>query len=225
MKTKLLILVCFLASNAIVLSQGTFQDLNFEDAVIARLGTGYSAASAFPGWQVLIGTTPTSVVGYDGLSIGAPAIAIIDDLTGYVPIDGNYTAYLMASSIPDHSGTASLAQTGTIPAGTQSIELDANQATSSSFAVTVNGNTINMTPVETYPGYTLYGGNVSAWSGQTATLSITELEPSNPQFSPSLLQLDDITFSTTAVPEPDSILLTGIGGLIFAGHRLRLRCR
>src|ERR1700728_1687566 len=51
MKTRFLFVASFLVTTKVVLSQGTFQDLNFEDAVIARLGTGYSAASAFPGWQ------------------------------------------------------------------------------------------------------------------------------------------------------------------------------
>jgi hypothetical protein len=216
-----LIFVCFLATNTVVLSQGTFQDLDFENAVIERLGTAYSAAAAFPGWQVLIGTTPTSTVFYDDVSIGAPNVSIIDDKTGYVPIDGNnFTAYLQGATLGNQSTSVSLTQTGMVPTGTESIQLDANQSPGSSFVVFLNGGAVNMVPLESYPTYTLYGGNVSAWSGQSAALEITELAPSNPQFSPSLLQLDDIVFSpTTVVPEPSPVALAGIGSVLFAGYR------
>jgi hypothetical protein len=219
MKIKLCTTLALVAMNSIVGAQGTFQDLNFEGAVITGSGGNYSAASAFPGWQVYIGTTATTVVGYDGVSIGAPAVAIIDDKTGYVPIQGNYTAYLMAATLGSQSTSVSLSQTGTVPVGTESVQLDANQAPGSSFVVTLNGDTISMIPLQTLSGYTLYGGNISAWSGQDSTLSITELPPANQEFSPSLLQLDDITFSTQAVPEPGPIALTAVAGVLFALYR------
>lgn len=221
MKIRILLVTSLLVSTHNGISQGTFQNLDFEAANLS----GHSApsfiptTSAFPGWQTLIGTTPTSDVLYDDVSTGGPDIAIIDDKNGFVPIQGNYTAYLMASSVPGHDATVSLTQTGTVPSGNEWIELDANQAFSSSFSVTFNGTPVTMTPLQTYPNYTLYGGNVSAWSGQTATLAITENEPSNPQFSPSLLQLDEIMFSPGAVPEPNTLALTGIGGLLFALYR------
>jgi hypothetical protein len=219
MKPKTLLPFLLLGSSSIAYSQGTFQDLDFEQATIVRLGTGYSAASAFPGWQTLIGTTSTSVVLYDAVSIGAPDIAIIDDKTGYVPIQGNYTAYLMSATLGSQSTSVSLTQTGIVPAGTESIQLDANQEQGSSFVVSLGGDTISMVPLETFSGYTLYGGNISAWSGQNATLSITELPPSDQEFSPSLLQLDNIVFSPAAIPEASPLVLTGVGGLLFALYR------
>jgi hypothetical protein len=222
MKTKFAILTMMLTVPFAAPSQGTFENLDFENANATGFTppTTIPAVDAFPGWDVLIGTTPTSVVAYDALSIGGPAVAIIDGTTGFVPIQGNYTAYLMASSIQGHAATVSLRQTGTVPAGNEWIELDANQVYSSSFSVTLNGTAVSMTPLHTYPSYTLYGGNVSAWAGQTATLAITENEPSNPQLSPSLLQLDNIFFSPVEVtPEPSPLVLTGIGGILFAACR------
>ncbi len=145
-----------------------FQDLDFEEATLVGSGF-YSASAAFPGWQVLIGTTPTSEVVYDALSTGGAEVSITDDKNGFVPIQGSYTAFLFASSVPGHDSTVSLSQTGTVPTGNEWIELDANQASSSSFSVALNGTPVTMTPVQTYPNYTLYGGNISAWSGQTAT--------------------------------------------------------
>jgi hypothetical protein len=220
MKANIIFLIVMLGGVIVCFSQGTFQNLDFEDANTSAFSPAdIPSADAFPGWETLVGGMEVSSVGYDALSIGGAAIAIIDDKTGYVPIQGTYTAYLMASSVSGHADTVSLSQSGTVPVGTGWIEMDANQASSSTFSVTLNGTAVNMTPLQTYPSYTLYGGNVSAWSGQTATLAITENEPSNPQLSPSLLQLDDITFSTQAVPEPNTLALTGTGGVLFALYR------
>jgi len=55
MKIKVLSAISVLASTLVGISQGTFQDLDFEQASIVQLGPGISAASAFPGWQTLIG--------------------------------------------------------------------------------------------------------------------------------------------------------------------------
>jgi hypothetical protein len=217
---KAAIAIVIFAYSSTLLAQGTFQDLNFEQAAIVPLGTGISAGSAFPGWQEFYGSIPTSVVSYDAATIGAANIAIVDDKSGYVPFQGNYMAFLEGATTPGLSTSVTLSQTGMVPTGIESIQLDANQAPGSSFVVSLDGDAVNMVPLESYSGYTLYGGNVSAWSGQNATLSITELPPSNQQFSPTLLQLDDISFSPTAViPEPSPLVLTGLGGLLIALYR------
>jgi hypothetical protein len=60
--------------------------------------------------------------------------------------------------------------------------------------------------------YTIYGANISAWADQTEQLT----------FSASLgnIAIDDISFSPTAViPEPSPLVLSGIGGLLFALYR------
>ena len=115
--------------------------------------------------------------------------------------------------------TTTLTQTGLVPAGTQSIQMDIEE-NSGSFTVALNGTTINMVPWQTLPNYTVYAGNVSAWSGQTANLSITENLPSNPVVYPDWMLLDDIAFSpTSVVPDPDPLVLMGIGGALFAAYR------
>jgi hypothetical protein len=45
------------------------------------------------------------------------------------------------------------------------------------------------------------------------------LPPSDQEFSPSLLQLDNIVFSPAAIPEPSAMALTGIAGVLFALYR------
>ncbi len=133
-------------------------------------------------------------------------------------IQGNFSAVLEGSPF---GGTASLSQTGIIPSGTESIQLYANEENGGNFWVQIDGNPVNMFLLKanagssSYGEYALYGGNVSAWAGQNATLSITQLIPtqSGGQFIPSFLELDTITFSpVTVTPEPDALTLMGIGG-------------
>jgi hypothetical protein len=200
------------------LGQGTFQNLNFEEANPAA---GHTLATLFPGWQAFYNSTPVSVVGYDDESTGAALLSIQDDKAGYMPIQGNYTAFLQSAVVGSQSTSVTLSQTGLVPNGTESIELDANEPNGGAFAVTLGGDNISMFPLKTFSGYTLYGGNVSAWAGQDAALNITQMAAptSNGEYSPSLLELDDITFSPGAVPEPSALALTGIGGLLFALYR------
>jgi hypothetical protein len=199
---------------------GHVSKLNFEaaDTVGYSPPTGMPSALAFPGWQTSIGATPISSVGYDNPSLSTPWIYLGDSEAGNI-IQGNYSAFLQSSTIG--SGSATLSQTGIVPPGTESIQLDANEENSGSFAVMLGGDNITMFSLQSFPGYTLYGGNASAWGGQDATLSITQLPPANsgPQFVPSLLELDNITFSPGAVPEPSALALTGIGGILFALYR------
>jgi len=139
---------------------------------------------------------------------------ILDDYYsqyGYAPIQGNYSAYLQSA----FTTSTTLSQMGTIPTGTESIQLDAEEQFSS-FTVTVGGQTINMIPLQALSGYTVYGGNVSTWAGQDVTVSITELPPpEGSEPSPSTLLFDNISFSQTAVPEPSIVALAAIGGLLF----------
>jgi hypothetical protein len=219
------ILVFFLIGGFLVtescFAQGNFQNLGFENANVSSFAPGASVPtiSAFPGWQALIGGIPTSQVPYDDETLGAASIDLFDNKSGYTPLQGNYTAFLQSAMIPIMSTAVALSQTGTIPIGTQSIELYANQEEGSTFTVTLSGQTINMVALQSFSSYTLYGGNVSAWAGQSANLTITELPPSNEEFSPCLLQLDNITFSTTSVPDSDPFVLTGLGGTLFALYR------
>ena len=221
MKSTRVLVIALLTGTQTGFSQGTFQDLNFEEA---NPGAGSSAPNLFPGWQVFYGSTQGSVVGYDTVSTGGALISIQDDKYGYVPIQGNYTAFLQSASIgvPLESISVALSQTGIVPTGTESIQLDASEANDGSFVVALGGDTISMVPLQTISGYTLYGGNISAWAGKDATLSITQLAPptANGEYSPSLLELDDINFSPIGVvPEPDPLVLMGMGAALVAAYR------
>lgn len=88
--------------------------------------------------------------------------------------------------------------------------------------VTLGGQTVNMVPLETFPSYTLYGGDVSSFAGQVETLRFTE--PPSGVIPPSSVLLDDIVFSPQVVPEPTVFVLSALGALLF-GRRIQGRQR
>jgi hypothetical protein len=215
MKPYIIVLTVLLESIRIGSSQGTFQDLNFEEATLVPSGLGgYSAASAFPGWQLYIGENPDQSVVLNGASAGGAEISIVNNN----PIQGSYSAALFGGALPPNLEPVSISQAGTVPAGTEAIEFDGN-VYGAPFVVTLGGENIDMVPLQQGVNYTLWGGNIpAAMAGQTETLTITEPPPTGTP--PSEFQLDDIMFSPiTVTPEPDPFILTGIGGVLFALYR------
>jgi hypothetical protein len=105
-----------------------------------------------------------------------------------------------------------------VPAGTASLLVEA-YVFGSPFSVTLGGQALQLVPLESFAHYTLWGANIpSSMAGQSETLSF--VEPASATVVPTILELDDISFSPTAViPEPSEILLTGLGGLFFAVYR------
>jgi hypothetical protein len=201
-------------------AQGTFGNLDFESANLA----GYSPGSAFvpvsaalPSWTALFGTSQLSQVGYDAITLGSGAISVIDSSTPVgSPIAGTYSALLMGAGQgipPDAPSTIS--QTGVIPPGTLSLLVKMwTRDAASPPIVSLGGQTLNMTPLQILPNYTLYGANISSFAGQTTALSFTAPPPA--VGSPSFLMVDDITFSVVGVPEPTTPALSAFGGLALA---------
>jgi hypothetical protein len=202
------------------LAQGTFQNLDFESAQIpsgTRPGSGASINSAFPGW------TP-SVAFYDGASLGGAAICIIDQLNaGDKPLQGSYSAYLFGGSDPFQGPTSmTISQTGLVPNGTTSLLMDVYAWFS--FTVSLGGQPVNMVPLQTFPSYTLYGGDISAFAGQTAKLSITAPPAPYGMVNPNGVLLDDIRFAT--IPEPSVLAICALGALLLGRRVLeRRRCQ
>jgi hypothetical protein len=202
-------------------AQGTFLNLNFESANISGFSPNSQVpiANALPGWTGFYGSTPTSQVGYDLISLGATAISVIDKSAPvFGPLQGNYSAFLFGGAGNGGPASASISQTAVITAGTQSLLMDAWSYDASPI-VAINAQPINMIPLQTFANYTLYGGNIpSADVGPSVTLSFTEPPPLTG--GPSEFELDNISFSPTSVaPEPNPLILTGIGSFLFALHR------
>jgi len=205
-----------------------FGNLNFEAANVSGFSPGESdvpISDALPGWSVAYvnatNTIVASQVWYDSISLGGAVISVNDvNSPAFSPIQGRYSAFLFGG--PYNSPTlysAEIDQTAVVPTGTESLLLDA-YVFGATFTVTLAGQSINMVPLETFANYTEYGGNIpSLLAGQMATLSIAEQAPDNSP--PSMLELDDLVFSTSTVPEPGTFSLTLLGFLYLAWGRCR----
>jgi hypothetical protein len=216
MKTAIAIII--FAQSLTGFAQGTFQNLNFEQAnpvaVNPFLGT-VTTASALPDWTAEIGGVQQTVILENGFSTGAAEVSLIGP--GYGPIDGDYSVLLTGN----YNTTTSISQAGLIPVGTQSLFFDAQKGFGGggdgNLGVFIGTQDVPFTPVATYPNYTLYGANISAWSGDTEELTFSALASSMTGLNN--WTLDDISFSPAAIPEASPLVLTGVGGLLFALYR------
>ena len=202
----------------------SFTNLDFESANLPILapeqpGGLVPVANAMPGWSVFIGNQQAPSVFYNTATFGSAAVWIYDPnfrafpFPSFPPMEGRFTAYLTSGSqfLP-----VSISQTGLVPAGMASIQARINGLAPS---VSLNGTEIMMVPISSGPGYTVYGGDVSAFSGQVATLRFSALPtPEVPTYG---FHLDAITFSAMPVPEPSVFALLALGGLGFGIHRWR----
>ena len=107
-------------------------------------------------------------------------------------IEGNFSVLLTASS-----ESVSISQMAFIDASSQSLRFKAIPG-NGTFGVTIAGAPIQIVPLETTPAYTLYGGDVSPFAGQTMELKFTAFSSSGL----NNLYLDSIEFSPVVVPEP-----------------------
>jgi hypothetical protein len=200
-------------------AQTQFQNLNFEAANVTgdTPGTQISILEGLPGWSAFgnnahFGIIQVSQIDYDILALSQSALAINDINTGFgfKPLQGNFSAYLAGGE--GSSGT--LYQTGLVPVGTQSLQIEV-QTAAFNLGVSLGGQFIEMMPLITTPAFTIYGGNVSGFAGQIAELDFTE--PDGPSLN--IATLDNIIFSPASVPEPQTYTL------LLCAAALALKCR
>ena len=198
-------------------AQGTFQNLNFEQATIAPTPIGGSApadpAQAFPEWTVGGGGS-NLVVGYNALSTGAPAVCLLGpnfpNGANFLPLQGSYSVLLYCFMGPPPT----ISQTGLVPATAQSINFLVGNGLSDA-AVSLNGVNIPVFPAS---GGRM-AGNISAFAGSVATLTFS-VAPD--RFIDNLLYFDAVQFSP--VPEPGALGLSALGALLL-GRGVLGRCR
>jgi hypothetical protein len=211
-----------LANVSLARAQGTFGNLNFEEAnIVPIVGSplypyAVTVANALPDWTVDYGAVQQTQILYNNPSLGATAVTLLASSypgsAGPI-IDGNYSVFLQGGLFNGAQANASISQTGQIPAGTQSLLFDVGNLGNGLLPeVFVGNDLLNLFPIGGGQGvstsYTIYGANISAWAGQTEQLTF-----SSPAEN---VLLDDISFSTSVVPEPGPVALTAIGGLLFA---------
>ena len=202
-------------------AQGNFQNLNFESATIVPInGDGYDRiqfATAFPGWTGYCGTNVQTLALYNNRFLDSSGLGLQTQGT-YYGLFG-YSAsiqagYALSGGYPDHSEDASLAQVGLVPVGAHSLQFIAQDF--GGFQVSLGGQPLSITPLIVTSNYTLYGADISAFSGSVFEMRFTAFRAPPPGLPEGILLLDQIFFSANAVPEPSSLVLVALGVLIFA---------
>jgi hypothetical protein len=233
MSLKIAILLAGIVS---VHAQGTFKNLNFEAATVSPAASGgypnpVPVASALPEWTAYLGTSKQTQVQYNTGTLGLASISLLGPTWNTIDpgiIGGSYSVILQSgvdSATQSIIQNASIEQNGTVPMTAESLEFKAWNPYGS-LSVSFAGDTLQLVSLssdQTSSGqqYTLYGANISQFAGQMGELQFTSI------FSQAFpyAEIDDITFSTTAVPEPSPVVLTGIGGGLFALYRWRKKRR
>lgn len=174
MKTGNKILVLLLLAICQMGNAQGFINLNFESTTLITNGSPgtVSTTIGLPDWNAFIGGISQSTILYNNGTLGNSAIAILGYGNPLNPvIAGNFSVSLTAGA----NGNAAISQTGVVPQNVYSILFESyaqgNELTN--LLVTLNGQAINIMPLETTANYTLYGGNISSFSGQTADLTFT----------------------------------------------------
>lgn len=220
MKTRLFLLpfVCSLLlylSCASTLFAQAFQNLDFEDANLSPIPEGQYGGlvpitNAVPYWTGYFNTKQVSQVLQNNFTLGAPSIDILGPNWGSSSIiQGQYTLVLQSGTDdhPDFTNVlynAAVGQVGVIPVNSKSILMKVSGA---NFSVSFAGQVIPVSILGSGPNYTLYGGDVSAFGGQLGELRLSSaFLPGDPYSGGGAI--DDISFSTQAIPEPSTLALT-----------------
>lgn len=203
-------------------AQGNFQNLNFESAnnlpaVLPFQPAFVPVINALPGWTVFQGTSQETQIGYNGISVGGVAVTLIGTNvvgSGYKALIGYYSVTLDAgegSGTGPANSSASIAQSGLVPDGSASIRFIA-AGDASSLSVSFMGQNIPYYPLFPVFGSEMYGGDISAFAGQTGTFLFTEAPGVSNPFAISYL--DNISFSPNPVPEPETWALLICGAVL-----------
>jgi hypothetical protein len=214
--------VVILASGTCGFGQGTFRNLDFEQATIVFDPTSPSApyavyaSNAIPGWTAYLGTTPQPDIIYDTITLGSAAVSIHDtNDTHYPVLQGVYDILLQ----PFSGGapvTAGIGQTGQIPLGSQSLRFFGNEfnVISADFA----GTPIPLAQVGISSNGVVWAGDISAFAGQTGELRFTATPGGGGL-------LDNIFFSTQPAPEPSTFVLLIVGAVLLGWPSLVRGCK
>lgn len=239
------VVVASLLALADLTAHADFQNLDFEMATVTPAPSGYTpfdasppilAADALPFWTVREDGTVCSAIWGGPNALDETSVALVDGSSGYPnypSLQGAYSIqlYAWADAPPNYFHTASISQTGLVPVGTHSIQFlirsppVAGGSVQAMPTVTLNGTPINIFPVFTSSGVITMAGDISAFAGITADLSILCAGTSGAgNLSQNIFALDAISFSTQVVPEPTTLSLFALGSFLL-GWRWRKSAR
>ena len=185
----------------------SFQNLDFEQAVITNSMEGQPLSTALPGWSAFAGGAPVTNVVYevnilDGAYVG---------LYHQGALFGQYSAYLQ----DDNGVDAQLVQRGTIPSDAKSIQFYTSLSPFSGlwfnrslqphdfeFSLSINGQAVPFSPIQVETNILLWAADVSGFAGQQAELrfALSPAPPSAPYHDVgAIIVLDNISFSNEPI--------------------------
>ncbi len=214
----------FIASVILFVAAGngfsqSFINLNFELAKIIPdpdspyYPYGIATTNALPGWTVLIGGSQVTSISYNDQAVGGTWVSI--DATNGLQISGRDSVFLQGGFYPFTAPTAAISQTGLIPISAVSLLFQA-QPGPGDLEVSFGNQVLSVFALSTGPNYTLYGADISAFAGQTNALTFSALQNLNAYNG---WRIDNIQFSTQAVPEPSTFALAALGSLLIGFRR------
>ena len=203
--------------------------MNFESATIVEpLEDGWltPAASALPYWTS--NNFAAGYVVYDTTTLDSVGVSIHDSNSSTIkPLAGNYSLILQDGVAPQVGvvlTSAYISQTGDIPADRRSLMFQSDMTQYiNELQVSLNGVVVPFTLYSvggtvnpSYGPVNTYACDISAFAGDTdVTLEFEKLvhDPLNPS-SHGIVDLDNIQFSPTVVPEPSTLALLIIAALV-----------
>ncbi len=210
--------LCMLAS-----AQSTFVNLDFENATVPYLsnqvGGLVAVSDALPGWTVYRAGVVQSQMPYNGLTAPLSSIGLRSrQFTVQVaPLSyGNFSAFFE----PDHRDVVDIAigQVGTIPADASLLQFYTYiNRSAQNLQLSFGGVPLSLQLVSSTASGDLWESDIQTLAGSTGELRISVL----PVDTSSPFRLDNIQF--TAVPEPGTWVLLGLGAALWFWARGRFR--
>ncbi len=189
-----------------LLNAQSFVNLGFEQAVVQPNDPTFGNLDwnlAIPGWSHSTGRDTATVYYGSPHAGGSQYFLLVDSASGlHTPLQGRYSVAFAGGfdTTPDAWVSAYLSQSGLVPDTALSLRFLAI----GDIAVTMNGSDL---PIYALGG-NAYAADISAYAGTVAELKIiNDALPS----SMAPLLVDAFVFSSTPVPEPQTIALFGLG--------------
>ena len=209
-------IACFvpllLAPLTMALGQG-FVNLDFEQSTIVSSSQSPDGPLDFgiasvPGWTasssfgLVSNYSGGTALWYNNGTLSSPSISLVGKDFFFPAIDGQYSIALFPGQVPTNYPPPSIWQVGQIPATARSMFYLGNSV--NQVIVSFSGHILTINNIDNYGGYSLFGADVSAYAGQTGELLFTQ--PVYLHYS----VIDDITFSSSEIPEPSVFHLSSI---------------
>ena len=228
MKKNIIFLFVAALMNTGGFAQG-FINLNFEAANVSAYGAEPAvvpATNAIPGWTAYINGFEQNQIAFNSIALSNAAESLHGTNSSMTPLQGKYSVLLQSGNFDSQNGNyAAIGQTGQIPLSALSLLFWGNDLTG--WKITFAGQVLVFSAVSSTANYTVYGANISAYAGQTGELLFSAIQYPNPfgSFPPTSQAyglIDNIQFSSTAVPEPSALALAVLGATLLIGRRKKL---